>query len=267
MNPRQRMAAAKRLYAPDRVPVMCQLAIGHYFLFSGVDPLDIWFTSEGFAEALVGLLRRYHFDGVLINLPGRDPDWKRDVATIHRNGGATRVDWKNGCTTIVPGDDNPHYYQPDGARYFPAFEAVDPDTLYYVEPWDTTEITYPFTWGHEGGPRPFEEFFPPHHLDTLRLVKQKVGREYSVHAELFSPWSQFMELLNYENALLAILDDPGKAKVCLERLTAGTLDLGSRYAAAGADALLISSAFAGAGLISRDHYREFVLPYESRLIT
>ncbi|MBE7557962.1 hypothetical protein HS125_03035 [bacterium] len=266
MNARQRMAAAMRLTVPDRVPVMCQLAIGHYFLYSGVEPLDIWFTSQGFAEALVRMMRRYHFDGLLINLPGRDPDWQRDVASIHKNGGETRVHWKNGCTTIVPCDDNPHYYQPDGSRFFPPFQTVDPDTLYYVEPWDTTEITYPYSWGHEKEPRPFDDFFPTFHLDTLRMVKEQVGDEVSVHVEVFSPWSQFMELLNYENALLAILDDGAKARACLARLTEGALDLACRYAAAGADALLISSAFAGAGLISRRHYEEFVLPYESQLI-
>ena len=32
------------------------------------------------------------------------------------------------------------------------------------------------------------------------------------------------------------------------------------------DAILISSAFAGAGFISRDMYREFVLPYERRVV-
>ena len=44
-----------KLGTPDRVPLMCQLSIGHYFLNSKIDPLDIWFESEGFAEALVKL--------------------------------------------------------------------------------------------------------------------------------------------------------------------------------------------------------------------
>ena len=74
MNSRARMARAMHRDAlPDRVPVMCQLAIGHYFLNTGLSPIDIWFTSEGFAEALVMLQRRYRFDGILINLPGRLP--------------------------------------------------------------------------------------------------------------------------------------------------------------------------------------------------
>ena len=32
MNSKQRIAAAMNHDEPDRVPVMCQLALGHYFL-------------------------------------------------------------------------------------------------------------------------------------------------------------------------------------------------------------------------------------------
>jgi hypothetical protein len=56
---------------PDRVPVMCQLTLGHYFLNlkDRLKPHEIWFTSEGFAEALLTLRERYGFDGILINIP------------------------------------------------------------------------------------------------------------------------------------------------------------------------------------------------------
>ena len=76
MTSKERMKAAMSLETPDRVPVMCQLSIGHYFLFSGIDPIDIWLTSEGFAEALVTLQKKYSFDGILVNLPGRPPNIK-----------------------------------------------------------------------------------------------------------------------------------------------------------------------------------------------
>jgi uroporphyrinogen decarboxylase len=50
-------------------------------------------------------------------------------------------------------------------------------------------------------------------------------------------------------------------------LADGAIALGCGQAAAGADAILISSAFAGAGFISRQHYSEFVLPYERKVIS
>ena len=267
MTSKERVSVAMKMGTPDRVPVMCQLAIGHYFLNSGVKPTDIWYSSEGFAEALVRLQRRYHFDGILINLPGREPGIDKYIEKVERVDGEDIVKWKNGNHTVVPDADNPHYYMNDGSRYFPTFQEVSPDNLYYVEPWDVTDITYPFTWGFDKDARPFNDFFPSYHFDTIHKVKEKVGETVSVHSEIFSPWSQFLELLNYEYALMAIVDDPGKSKACLERLTEGAIDLGKRHAKCGVDAILISSAFAGAGLISRKHYEEFVLPYEKRIVT
>ncbi len=141
-----------------------------------------------------------------------------------------------------------------------------PPIIYFMLNYGFTDITYPYTWGFEKEPRPFDDFFPEYHFDTIRIVKQKIGDKFSVHSEIFSPWSQFLELLNYEYALMAIMDDPEKAKECLERLTSGAIDLGKRQAAEGVDAVLLSSAFAGAGLISRGQYEEFVLPYEKKII-
>ncbi len=267
MTSKERMSVAMEMKEPDRVPVMCQLSLGHYFLFSGVSPLDVWFTSEGFAEALVRLQKRYHFDGILINLPGREPGYEKYIAQVDRRGDESIVRWKNGNYTVVPDADNPHYFMNDGRRYFPSFQEVDPEKLFYVEPWDMTDITYPFTWGFEDVPRSVNDFFPEFHFDTIKKVRAKVGNSISVHSEIFSPWSQFLELLNYEHALMAIVDDPEKSKACLERLTEGAIDLGKKQAASGVDAILISSAFAGGGLISRQHYEEFVLPYERRIVT
>jgi uroporphyrinogen-III decarboxylase len=266
MSSKERMQQAMALQMPDRVPVMCQLALGHYFLHAGVKPMDIWYASEGFAQALIKLRERYHFDGILINLPGRDPSYENFIQKIEPGDGESIIRWKNGNYTVFPNDDNPHYYLADGTRYFPTFQEIKPEELYYVEPWDPTDITYPYTWGFETEPRPFDDYFPEYHFDTIKLVQAKAGATVSVHSEIFSPWSQFLELLNYEHALMAILDDPGKAKACLERLAAGAIDLGKKQAACGVDAILISSAFAGAGLISRQHYEEFVLPYEQKVI-
>lgn len=267
MTGRERMDVAMRLGTPDRVPVMCQLALGHYFLQSGLDAIEVWHSTEGFAEALVRLQRRYGFDGILVNLPGRDPRWREEVRRIEDKDGERVVVWRNGWYTRAPADDNPHVYQPDGTRYFPRFEDVDPDRLFYVEPHDLSSITYPYSWGFGGEPAPpGPGFFPPWHYDTLRAVLAASRGEVSVHGEIFSPFSQLMELLDYEAGLMALLDDPGRVKACLDRLADGAITLALGQAAAGAHAVLISSAFAGAGLISPDHYEEFVLPCERKVV-
>jgi uroporphyrinogen-III decarboxylase len=63
-----------------------------------------------------------------------------------------------------------------------------------------------------------------------------------------------------------LLDDPGRVSACLDRLADGAIELGRGQAAAGAHATLISSAFAGAGLISPEHDAEFVLPCERKVV-
>ena len=89
MNSRERMAAAMRKQQPDRVPVMCQLSLGHYFINTGFDPVEIWHDSDVFARALVELQQRYGFDGILVNLPGRPPHW-RVTSTASSSGQPTR---------------------------------------------------------------------------------------------------------------------------------------------------------------------------------
>lgn len=262
---RERMATAMRHEEPDRVPVMCQLALGHYFLHSGLDPVEIWHDSPTFAEALVRLQRRYRFDGILVNLSGRDPDWRRHVDRIEGENGERRVHWTTGQVTVVPPDDNPHVYAADGTRYFPSFAELDPDRLHYIDPHDSSGITWPWRWGFADAPAPKDDFFPPWQDATVRAVREKAP-DVSVHAEVFSPFSQLLELLDFQQALMALVDDPTRVEACLDALTDGTIEIMGLLAAAGADAVLVSSAFAGAGFISTDHYRRFVLPYERRAI-
>ena len=268
VNGRERLDVAMRLGTPDRVPVMCQLALGHYFLHSGLDAIEIWHDGEVFAEALARLQQRYGFDGILVNLPGRDPDWRRHVRAIEDAADGRRViRWRNGWRTATPPDDNPHVFREDGQAFHPRFEDVDPERLYYVEPHDLAGITYPQSWGVGGEPAPpGPDFFPPWHCDTLRRLVERVGDSVSVHGEVFSPFSQMLELLDVTNALMALMDHAGKFKACLEALCTGTIALTRLQIEAGARAILVSSAYAGAGFLSRRQYEEFVLPYERRVI-
>lgn len=238
---------------PDRVPVMCQLALGHYFLNTSLPAVDIWHDSHAFAEALVTVQRRYGFDGILVNLPGRDPSWRHLVRTVEQVGDRTMVRWKDGTTTVVPRDDNARVVDANARkRRPPAFADVRPERLFYVEP------------HHQRGVLVLDEF-PPWQFDTLRLVRS-MAPDVSVHGEIFSPFSQLVDLLGPEEAMLALVDDAGKVKACLERLVEGAAMLGEGIVRSGADAVLISSAYAGAGFISRSHYEQFVLPYERMVI-
>lgn len=269
MTARERMDAAMRPReprTPDRVPVMCQLALGHYFLHAGLDPIDIWHDSAAFARALLLLRERYGFDGVLVNLPGRDPDWRRFVRDVERTGDRRVIRWSTGARTIVPPDDNPHVVDAAGRSVKPSFAEIDPERLFYVEPHDLAGVTFPQAWGFDAAPpAPGPDFFPPWHWDTIRQVRREAP-DLSVHGEVFSPFSQWIELLGIEQGLLAVMDDWPKAQACMERLAEGAAVLARGHLDAGADAVVISSAYAGAGFISRRHYERFVLPYERTLV-
>ncbi len=265
MTGRERMRVAMQLGSPDRVPVMCQLAVGHYFLHSGVDPLETWFSSEGFGQALIALQRCYGFDGILVNLPGRPPDWRRHVRSIEPDGDGRLIHWKNGWSTVFPPDDLPWVRREDGSRFRLPFAEIEPEALFYVEPHGPLGVRYPYVPGFEEEGAGAARTFPSYQYDTIAYVRRHAG-EVSVHGEVFSPFTQLFELADHASVLMALMTDAAKVRACLQQLTEGTITLALGQVAAGVDAILISSAFAGAGFISPAHYREFVLPYEKQVI-
>lgn len=227
-------------------------------------PHLIWLSTSDYTDALVQTALDYHFDGVLVNLPGRPVNWEDLVGSVEHRKGDSLITWKGGGQTVCPDADNAHY---SGSFTNPSLDQINPSALYYLEPHCITELTYPFSFDFlppsaEFGPG----YFPDYYLDSLRLTLKKAAGELHVSSEVFSPFTQFMELLGYADGLMALLDDPDKCERVLGALARGTADLAAMQAEAGADAVLVSSAFAGAGFISADQYRRFVLPFEKHVI-
>jgi hypothetical protein len=253
---------------PDRVPVMCQLALGHYFLHCDSAPADIWFDSDTFAQALVQLQRRYRFDGILINLPGRPPDWKGRIQSQRKEQDREHIRWRSGLETVFPPDDNPQTYLADGGRLPQAnYTCVDlgaPATQRlpgYV--WNTWHL--PELWDIDAEADLSDPaVYPGWFTGTLETV-QRLAPEVSVHVEVFSPFTHLMELFGYEQAMMALVDAPDLCHEALAMFTRNVLAQVHLYAEHRPDAILVSSAFAGAGFLSRTMYREFVMPYEDEL--
>jgi len=266
MTGKNRIHAAMRHQSVDRVPVMCQLAIGHYLLNTGIPPEELWFTSEGFTRALVTLARRYGFDGILINLPGRDPQWRRHVLRIENAADGSRVVFfTNGEHAHCPADDNVRHYPISGGRR-PTIDEVEPKRLYYDDPHDLGGLKYPFYFGLERRDLDRAHYWPDYLFRTIDMVRAEAGEELSVHSEIFSPFTQLMELFGYQQALMYLLDEPERCEAILAAYTEGAAELGVEHARRGVDAVLISSAFAGGGFISPRQYDRFVLPYEREVV-
>ena len=268
MNAKERMGLAMDHREPDRVPVMCQLALGHYFLHCDAAPSDIWFNSDTFARALIELQRRYRFDGILVNIPGRPPDWKSRVESCRKDRDGERLHWKSGLQTMFPADDNPQTFLPDGGRLpradYMSVDLHDPATQRlpgYV--WNTWHM--PELWGVDPDADLSDPAaYPPWFTGALEAVQHRAS-DVSVHVEVFSPFTHLMELFGYEHALMALVDAPRLCHEALGIFTRSVLAQVQLYGVHRPDAILVSSAFAGAGFISRQMYREFVMPYEDEI--
>jgi hypothetical protein len=247
---------------------MCQLALGHFFIHGDRRPSDVWFDSETFASTLAEFRERYQFDGVLVNVPGRPPNWREHLVSREDTDQGELLRWDCGLETRVPPDDNAHTFGPGGealprADYL-TVDIADPAT--YRLPgylWNTWHA--PRLWGVAdeadlSQPAEYPEWF------TLALRTARAAcSDASVHVEVFSPFTHLLELFGYNQALMALVDRPETCEELLEVFTGHVEAHVQLYAPHDPDAVLISSAFAGAGFISRDMYRRFVLPFEKRV--
>jgi uroporphyrinogen-III decarboxylase len=252
MTSKERMAAAMSGSLPDRVPVMCQMSVGHMLLQTGTSPSRFWHSAGDYAEGLLTMRRRYGFDGILVSLHGHAPDWESRIARLDRGPDGERVRWINGDATIFPSDDLP-MVRPAVPANRPEFVRFDPESL-------PSRISHiPVSQGLRFA------LDPDHLFDAVVDVVAKAGRDHSIHGEVTSPLDYFLDLFGFEQALLGFSDDPGRAAAVLERFTDGIIAVAEGLAAAGVDAIKISSPFAGAGFLSTAYYRTFVLPFESRI--
>jgi len=270
MTGRERIALTMRHQAPDRVPVMCQLSIGHYNLNGGYKPHEIWYETEAFADASVKLARRYAFDGILVVLTGRPPGYLDNVVSLREEAEGQWLRWRNGDRTFLPWDDMPHHYPADTSKPARApFETFDPERgleevdhyLGYV--WNVLFHMQDVPGKPDAGPLRAGGI-PDYLLRAFDLVRERAP-DLSVHGSAYSPVTHFFELFGYETALTGFLADPGKCHAVLERLADNTIAWGLALAARGADAIDLSSAFVAAPFLSRKLYREFVVPYERRV--
>jgi len=253
MTPKQRMALAIRRREVDRVPVMCQMSIGHMLLQTGFSPMEFWLSAEVFAEGLLLLRDLYGFDGILISLHGHSPDWQRRVRRMERVGDEEVVWWKDGGRTVFSRDDLPRHY---GIKHKPVLDPVEFDPLFVPEALDYIPVS-------QGLHFPVD---PDHPYDVFDLVIAKCGDRFSIHGEVTSPFDYFLDFFGFSNALVNLLEAPQVCAEMLQRLTEGVTRIALGQVEKGIDALKISSPFAGSGFISPHLYRRFVLPYESRVI-
>ena len=252
LTSKERVRLAMDAGVPDRVPVMCQMSIGHMLLQTGRSAAAFWNSAETFVEGLLALRRSYRFDGLLVSLHGHSPEWEKGVVRAARDGAGEVVHWRNGDATIYPPDDLPRHV-PAAEREVPSLDGFDPASI--PEEIDFIPVS-------QGLDFPID---PEHRFDSIDLVVASSGREHSVHGEVTSPFDYYLRLFGHSQALIGLVDFPDAALGVLDRYTEGIIRLARGMIACRVDAVKVSSPYAGSGFISPRFYRKFVLPFETRI--
>lgn len=265
MTPRQRVLSAMNFEIPDRIPVMCQMSIGHMLQqLPKVSSVDFWFDVNTYAEGLIKLRTQYDFDGILVSLHGHKKNWEpaRRTYSFEAGGNDFQKRTQENGNEVLYADDRKYIFTREdlpfpefySERIFPSISEIDPEII-------PIELDYiPVSSGLHF------KIDLKNKFEIFKILYEKIGEEFSIHGEVTSPFDYLLDLLGYENALIALIEEPEKCKVILQKFTDGVVQLSKEMCEQKIDAIKISSPFAGAGFISPEFYREFVLPFESQFI-
>jgi len=253
MTPKERMRAAMDVRVPDRVPLMCQLSIGHMLLQLGVSPVEFWNDVELYAEGIIRLRDIYDFDGVLVSLHGHHPEWSSQLLSIKRTADGEEVVLKDGTKILYPFDDLPQPLE-GNAHQKPLLSSIGVNDLPQKLDYIPVSQGLHFLIDQD------------HPFDVFKIIKEKTGSAFSIHGEITSPFDYYLDFFGHEAALMGLIDESAKAKFVLAHFTRLVKDLSVRMCGMGVDAIKISSPFAGSSFISADFYRQFVLPYEGEIV-
>lgn len=254
LTSKKRVNFAMNLQKPDKVPLMCQFSIGSMLQQLKPDPVEFWYNKDVFADGLVELCRRFKFDGILISLHGHSGNWKNELKGKELLGDGKQKLIFRDRTEIHSLDDLPFVTFQENKKVTD-IEGIDieydiPSVIDYIPVSNNLYFQLDIN----------------NLFEIFDIVYQKVGEEYSIHGEITSPFDYFLDLLGHQNGLISMIMAPEKCKLILEKYTNGVLNIAIKMCEKNIDAIKISSPFAGMGFISSEHYEEFVLPYEKRII-
>ena len=254
LTSRDRILAAMNLQKADRVPLMCQFSIGSMMTHLKPNPYEFWYDKNVFADGLVRLCKMFKFDGILVSLHGHSEKWKKDLIK-------SELIEEGNYKLTYPDRTEVHSWTD-----LPMVSFKQEKVQKNIEDIDI-EIDIPSVINYI--PVSHNLYFdldPDSMFDIFDVIHSKVGDSVSIHGEITSPFDYFLDLLGYQNGLIALIMEPDKSKSILDKFTNGILDLAVKMCDKHIDAIKISSPFAGMGFISMEDYREFVLPYERRII-
>ena len=252
MTPKERVKAAMDLKTTDKIPLMCQFSLGHILMQLNISPVNLWFDKVTFTDSLIKLREIYEFDGILVSLYGHNPNWKESIVSITDIRNQKQVELTSGDKIIFPNNDLPYYeYKNEVAKL--NISEVDLEDLPQILDYIPVSSNLHFQINQN------------HKFDAITDIINLVGSQFSIHGEITSPFDYFLDLLGYQDGLMALMMEPEKCELILWHFTKLITKLSLEMCETGVDAIKISSPFAGAGFISPNDYKKFVLPFESQI--
>lgn len=255
MRPSDRVNLAMHLQHSDRVPSMSQFSVGfmnQQLKDTDITPAELWLDADRYAEALIILRERFQFDGILVSIHGHDEDWRDKILEVGSHNGMEVLTFEDRLETYLDDD------LPMGDYFKSRQQDID---LIDVSKISTTLDYIPASKGC------YIFIDPQQPFRIFDILASKLGGEFSIHGEITSPLDYLLDLLGYEQGLLAMVTHGEKVLQILEQFTLGVENLAGEMAAhPTVDAIKISSPFAGMGFISPEYYRQFELPFLTRVV-
>lgn len=250
MTSRDRVRAAMRLQSVDKVPLMCQMSIGHMLQQYPCSQADFWHDVNTFADGLASLRELYRFDGILVSLHGHDPDWRKNIVSRRMTDEYEEIVWKNGDSTHYLFDDLPEH-SAAAPRELPNILDITKKDLH--QQLDFIPVSQGLKF----------YIHPEHRFDIFHALKEKVGDQYSLHGEITSPFDYYLDFIGYQEGLIGMIDAPDQVKMIMGHYGEMIKELAVAMCSHGIDAIKVSSPYAGSSFISPEYYSEFILPFES----
>jgi len=102
-------------------------------------------------------------------------------------------------------------------------------------------------------------------LEATGKLRKKYDDEIAVVTSIVGPFGLAAKLFGFNNFLMWIITNPDWVHQIMEVLTQLAIDYCVAQAEAGADAIILGEATCTGDLISSDTYRDFIMPYHSKL--
>ena len=250
MNGKERTEAIMRGDKPDRVSLSCQLSMGYMIKNSGVSPSEYYLRYNDIGvDTLIRMTKEFQFDSLCLEWPGVDMQYlESQVKKIIDKPNGQLIKWKNEDETFCPVNDYPIEIPKEKPVKKPITEVTVSD-LVNLEGYKTSLKDLP-------------EYFMKPYRDALK----KAGDAYSVQGFFVSPLSFLIHVYGIQDTLVGLLDYPDVCKKLLDGIAESCMIWVDTLVDTGLPVVAVTAPFEGIGFMSLDMFREFGVPFVSRVI-